>query len=404
MKKLSLLLLLGASMMLTTTLADSSIKFELDTVSGWTQLQNFGGNPIPGGAWQTIDPGFMPMLSSMRMWFKADENTLIFGDYYLSSHGHLGRLYSGEGYILLSQVPKNTNFFGINDVMKSMGLELKAGFFELDYGNWRHMRTKAARNDTNPLNGNPAVDQFFATEGGAEVIGHVGKQARWVVGLSNNAPNEQWTTGRNFGYHTKVQFDDDNMNIAFSYARALHTGSYTGNGSELTSTTRSDQPYFGVEVGGAQTGQMSIGKGYDATCYQVDLGTQLMGVKWYGHLGYAEDLDTNNPATAGTLPSKMTYGMLQGVLPIDGVIKDAWLTGRFSFGATDMYFGTAMNAQVLRAQAGYGMKLNDEGWTLKAEYVYNLYRNFLASASAVDYTNGPGFNGLTLAVSAPLVF
>lgn len=422
MKRTGFAVLIGMGLLVSTAMAGDmgKIRFELDTISGATGLQNAGGT----AGWGSVDPGFVPPLSTLIINYVFDANTVIYGDFYVSTHPALGAFNAGQGYIKTTQIPSRINFLGINEILKAGNMELKVGNFELDYGNWHNMRTAGGKNGSNPLYGNTAIDDLNGIEMGVEVSGKPMKEVKWLVGVSDGVPDEQWVSGRGFGYHGKVEYAANDWNLAFSYLRSQHTNT-TGNGSlgaqtgivksEFMSQSRMGSPYWAIEDQSAAfkayAGQIQIGGGIDVTTYQLDFATNALGLKWDINYGYAEDADTdgyktaaNGASSAAVKPSRWTYGMLQGVLPLDANSNN-WLAGRLSGGHADMYFGAAQDAVVLRYQLGYGMKLNDNGWQLKVEYVNNQYNNFTVQATGLpNYRNNPSFSGLVVAIFAPIFF
>ena len=80
----------------------------------------------------------------------------VYFDLYLSSSHHVGEVTDHEGFIYISLLPDDYNIGNLNKILKY--IDIKAGHFELDFGNQHLFRSDNADVQRNPLIGNYIVD------------------------------------------------------------------------------------------------------------------------------------------------------------------------------------------------------------------------------------------------------
>lgn len=327
-----------------------------------------------------------------NLWF--DENIasgihMHFG-LYLSSTHHNGYVTPEDGYILISSLPEDVNVLDINEFLKYV--HIKAGAFQLDYGNWHLERSDNADVQRNPLVGNYIIDPFNV-EPGVEFRGHFGRILA-VAGISTGVPSASFAAGRGTAFHGKIDVNfPDPVNVAFSYYGVNNAGDPThangGSYSSMFAGSRSGSRYAAVILGGADAGQILPAAGQRVGASEVDASYDLYPVHIAGLYGYTKDSDINGSAP-GTPPENWAY---YGAEVKYNFNKVFYIAARYDAASTSMFNGHSSDGYVGRLQAGVGVWLT-RSMLLKLGYVYQKYTKFNQV-----YTGNPEFNGLVSEMS-----
>jgi len=364
------------------------VKFGVETAGVVQALQQSSeSNTLP-----EIPVGFQSAVGNIFVNAKITDGLKVYFELYLSSKHHEGYVMDREGYVYLSKLPEQYNIFGINKIFRYV--DLKAGAFEIDYGNWHLNRSDNGQVQNNPLIGNYIVDAN-TTEPGIEVIGHAGL-FRGVVGVSTGTTTGDFKADRGFAVHGKLGINiPKKLDVAASVYNVDHSGNPTGypnhgSYSALYAGNRSGSRYSAVLGGGPEAGQLAIGKGQKVTAYQFDAAFTLNPVHIYGMYGNSKDADING-SDPGTPVSEWNYFGGEAQWHLSPVF---YLAGRYNQANAKTIAGTSSNATVNRIQAGFGFWFTQEV-LLKLEYVNQQYKDFPAGYNGLpDIAGNPSFSGV----------
>jgi len=347
-----------------------SIDVGVETVGVLQDLtQKNQSNTLP-----EVPAGFQSAVGNIFVNSRITSGIDVYFEMYLSSKHHEGYVMDREGYVYLSKLPDNLNVLGLNSLFRY--IDLKAGAFEIDYGNWHLIRSDNGQVQGNPLIGNYIVDAN-TTEPGVEVIAHSGS-LEGVLGVSTGTTTGDFKADRGTAVHGKIRYHvQDRIDVAASVYRVNHSGNPTGypqNGSysALYAGNRSGSRYSGVLGGGPEVGQIAPGKGQDVFAWQVDGSYTMKPLRLYGMVGVANDADANGSA-AGTPADNWNYfgGEAEWYFT-----PKAYLGARYSQASAQKINGVDSNAESNRIQLGGGYWLLDS-ILLKLEYVNQHYNNFM---------------------------
>ena len=360
-------------------------RFGFDAVQAWQVLrQHDDSNTLPD-----ITSGIQAALGNARMYVTLTEGINIYAELYLSSTHHLGQVFDREGYVRIDRLPRSWDFLGLSTVFKH--INLKAGHFEVDYGDQHLVRSDNAEVQRNPLIGNYLVDPN-TVEAGLEVIGTEGP-VRWVAGIGDGGTTQDFQPKHHYSMHGKLGVvpKDSVVNFSASIYRVNQSGnpvaSKGGSWTEMFAGNRSGSRYAAVLGGGPDAGQLLIGKGQDLTAWQLDGAVKAAWGRVSGLYGWVRDADVNG-SDPGTPEERWVYYGVETKL--DLAFDMIYVAGRYSGAAARMLNGTSSNARVNRFQVGGGLWLAD-GLLFKLEYVDQTYRRFPTGSA---YVLNPRFHGV----------
>lgn len=321
-----------------------------------------------------------------------DGNILTYWEFFIASRPHASEMQGSQGYILFRGLPG-----GQLDRLFEF-VEIKAGQFEVNFGDHIYRRSANARVQQNALIGNNLVDPR-ATETGFEVRTRR-SPVHLSLGLTDGSESEDFSRGRGIGYNAKIwghPMDQVRVSLSGYYAdHSRNPAGRDGSRSNMHRTLRDGGPYGGILDDGGAPGQVFIGDGQKVAAGQLDLTTRIGPVEVYGNIGYAEDSDVTGGAP-GTFREAFWYYTLESVLPLTERLYGA---ARFGTARADKVRGEDSSGYVNRYQAGLGYRLTDH-ILAKGEYVYQHYRGFDEGqmVSGVDAGHNPAFHGLLVEVS-----
>ncbi len=340
-------------------------------------------NPIPSGfqtAWGSFD-----FLVSYK------DVLDVYAEIYISSRAHPSTTYGSEGWILLRGVPDAFRGVFLLDWL-FRNVSVKAGLFEVDYGDQRYYRSDNARVQRNPLIGNFVVDPD-TEEPGFEIMSKPGI-FNWLVGAGSGTSTGNWSKGRGMSGHAKIWLDTHGFRAALSgYTNdQSKTSNVFGRGTtgNLFSNNRSGEAYSGIMNGGDGPGQILPGNGGLVGAVQGDLGWRIGGLRLNGFYGSILDADTDGRPYS---PYEIATAYLVGVnyFKADNSPHERWLYGSVQvvYDWTDRFY-TAMrysgaiarelnnvrtSGRVDRGQIGFGYWMM-RNLLIKMEYVYQRYSHF----------------------------
>lgn len=339
-----------------------------------------------------IDPGFQTAWGSMDFMANFDDLVMVYWEFYMSSRPHPDAMQGNQGYIYIKGLPddKLAPIFNLVDI--------KAGEFEVAFGDHLYRRTDNARGQPNALVGNAVMDPR-ATEIGMEFISKP-SLVNGLVGVSSGTPTGDSLADRGVGLHGKLWVDTERARLSASVYDVDHSDNSAdregGTRNNLFRSNRSGGPYSGVLDDGNGVGEIGVGNGQDVFAYQFDLSLDLGAVDLYANYGFTEDADTNG-VDDGSPADEWTYASLEAVVPVG---EDLFFAARYSRADADQLKGKDSSGYTHRIQAGLGYWLTNT-LLVKMEYVTQEYKDFTEgeTVSGVDAWRDPSFSGVIAEVS-----
>lgn len=388
---------------------DLDVYMGVDTVGRFQALNN--SDAYSGGTEQgDLDPDFQQSLGDMNFLatFNDDRENKdpyleVYFDWHISSRHHPD-MFGDEGYMMLSRLPEGPDF--LQGIMNHV--DLKAGEYELPYGDQIYRRTSNATAQRNPLIGNSVVDAR-ATELGVAVMNDSPSskpgKINWMLNVTSGDPTPSHNSGAGLGILPKVWMNlTENLRVSVS-GYDLDQGTngpgfpVGGDSSNLLTGLRDTGGiYEAVLGGGNDSGQVLFQGGQEPTAVQGDVTYRTDSVELYGHLGYYKDNNING-SVAGHPEERWLYGTLEGVYRFTDRLYAA---ARYSTAlAEEVQQGTTNNSvgssgRVDRFQIGGGYWLTDT-ILFKVEGVHQTFNGFDSTerqVSGVDAWRDPSFSGV----------
>lgn len=374
----------------TATAKFPRLRMGLDAVSIWQTLEQRNDS----GTLPNLTSGWQAALGNMHLYVDLADSVNVYAELYLSSKHHPGQVMDREGWVRIGRLPEGWDFLHLNGLFKY--IDIKAGHFEVDFGNQHLTRSDNAQVQRNPLIGNYVVDPN-TVQAGLEIIGGVGA-FHAVVGVGSGVTVEDFQPGRGYSLNGKVWIEpaDKRFNVAASVYQIDHSGNPNqfpagGSNTELFSGNRSGSRYSGViSLKSADAGQLLLGRGEDVLAWQLDAMVNVGPVQVSGLYGRFEDSDING-SDPGTPKEKATYYGAEAKW--DLLFDMAHLAARFSGASISSFRGAATDASVARYQVGLSFRLLSQVLA-KVEYVHQRYDGFPTA-----YTANPRFNGVLVETS-----
>lgn len=301
-----------------------------------------------------------------------------------SSSRHHNETWVKDGYLLIDALPVDIK--AINDLMKYV--TIRAGHFEINYGDAHFRRTDNGNAIRNPLVGNYIIDAFTTEIGmevyarkndfmlmggitGGEIRGMVAKpEQRGVVLLSKAAYDKKFSEDLRFRLSaSRYSTSKSSSNTLFSGDRA---GSRYYGVLENTASTEAAQ---------AWSGSMQPGLRNSIRSYVVNPFIQFYGLELFGNWERAR-------GRASTESADREWTQKVGeVVYRAGPDKRLYVAGRYNT-VDGQLLNVVPTVTINRTQVGGGWFLTPNILT-KVEYVTQKYNNFPTN----DIRNGGQFKG-----------
>ena len=375
----------------------------VNTVGYWQALNHNIGD----GSFNGLMSGFQSAAGNISFDGEMAPGLDLHFEVYLSSRHHEGQVTPREGYLMVTAPPAGLNFRPVQRLFDF--ISVKAGHFEIDFGNQHLRRSDNAQVQQNPLVGNYVVDPNVVYVG-AEVFSKP-QRLNWLLGLTNGQTTGDLQEGRGYAMHGKLWGDvSSSFSVAGSYYRVDQSQTPTGyplggSFSNLFAGNRSGGRYAGVLRGGGEPGQILPGNGQDITAWQLDAAFEARTLSVRGHYGGVGDADINgtNPADEATFDSPGERWSYYGIEAVYNFNPSFYGAARYSGATAELLNGTAASGAVERYQVGFGFWINN-GILLKVEYVDQTYRDFDPEAVVDRLAVGkqPRLYGLITEVSMAL--
>jgi hypothetical protein len=332
-----------------------------------------------------LEPGFQTAWGSFEFLADFDRQIEVYFDVYLSTKAHPSQLQGHEGYMLMRGLPDSlADTPGLKSLFSVANV--KAGQFDIDFGDHRYRRTDNARGQRNPFVGNTLFDPS-ATEVGVEVFRKPGDNGtlHWLVGVGSGSEQGSFEAERGMGAHAKTWVNFDNLRLSASAYYLDHERSSTSF-SNLYRASRSGGQYNGIFDNGNAPGSVFVGVGKTLTAYQVDATWYRPNYELYSHVGSVQE-------KAPTGDENWYYATFDGVLRLT---ERLYADARYNVGFADKLRGIASEGRIDRFQIGGGYWLF-KPILLKVEYVNERLSGFKAAEGAVSGVEAwrkPSFQGV----------
>ncbi len=351
-----------------------------------------------------LSPGFQTAYGNFSFLADFEKQMELYFNVFIADSPHPDKLQGDEGYLLIREVP---GALGQTPLLRSLfnAVDIKAGQFELDYGDAHFRRSLNAAVQHNPLIGNYVVDPR-STEIGVEVSGEEGRfPANWLIGVGSGGETGDFQKNHSLSLHGKLWGHPvEHLRTASSVYWVDQAKSPTGSRTNLFRANRSGSPYAGVLDNSSAAGDVLVGTGQRVLATQFDATWEGHPVEWYGHVGWVQDSDTNGNLSGSPRESWLYYAT-EGV---HRLTPRLYAAARYSGASalrlvsrTDSSRDVTSGGLVHRLQLGGGYWLT-KTVLAKLEYVYQLYNGFDASGSqvsGVDVWRDPNFHGMLAEVS-----
>ena len=288
-----------------------------------------------------------------------------------SSARHHNETWVKDGYLLIDALP--IDYKPLNDLMKYV--TIRAGHFEINYGDAHFRRTDNGNAIRNPLVGNYIMDAF-TTEVGMEVYGRAngfmvmggltGGESRGMI----TKPEQRGVVLLSKVGYDKTFSDELRFRLTASGYKTNHSTSNT-----LFSGDRAGSRYYDVlentastESAQAWSGSMQPGLKNHITSMVVNPFLQFRGLEFFGNFEKAK-------GAASTEVADREWTQKVGELVYrTGANKRLYVAGRYNTVDGQLTVGSP-DVNVKRTQVGGGWFLTPNVLT-KVEYVTQKYNNF----------------------------
>lgn len=343
-----------------------------------------------------LQAGFQTPFANVSFMATFDDVMDVYFDLYISSRSHPDYMQGGQGYMLFKKLPEQLQGIQAFDWFFD-NFDIKAGGFEVDYGDAHYRRSNAGSTWQNPLIGNYVVDPR-GIDIGVELIAN-GWPIKALVGMGSGTYKGHFGDGSGYSSHAKFWGDPlPGLRASLSLYHADHSGDGPGwpenNGTagDLFVTNRSGGPYAGVFGGGDAPGQLLPGAGQLVSAAQFDLTWRGGPVELYGYFGWMIDDDTNG-STPGNPKEGWYYYAAEGIYNFTDRL---YLAGRYS-GASAIDINDApSDGYINRFALGGGYWLFDVV-LIKLELVHQGLSGFDeqdGKVCGVDAWRDPSFYGV----------
>jgi hypothetical protein len=303
---------------------------------------------------------------------------------YLSARHH-NETWIKDGYLLIDDSP--IDFMPLNVIMAFT--TVKAGHFEINYGDTHFRRTDNGNAMFNPLVGNYIMDAF-TTQVGGEVMLRA-KGAFVMGGVTNGEVRGtiQNPTKRAPAFLAKVGADEQlTPAVRTRLTASMYSQSRSAN-QTLYSGDRAGSRYYDMlesstssETSNAWSGAIQPFSGPNAGLHAAVINpfVKVGPVEYFGNFERAKGRSASDPAqrTVNQISNELTYRFLGDQL---------YVTGRYNT-VSGKLSGIADDITVKRSQFGAGWFITPVV-LMKGEYVNQKYLDF----PSTDIRNGGKFNG-----------
>ena len=383
---------------------DMDLFMGLDTVGRFQYLtqgnvkDTVGSDSVLPGQ---LSPGFQTAFGNLSFLADFDKQMEVYFDMFIADRPHQDHPQGDEGYILLRSLPDP---LGDTPLVKAVfdTIDVKAGQFELDFGDAHYRRSLNATVQRNPLIGNYVIDPRD-TEIGMEVSSDEGRfPVNWLVGVGSGSDTEDFQKNHGPSLHGKLwayPLKQLRTSSSIYWVDQSKTPSGSSSRTNLFRANRSGGPYAGVLDNSSAPGEVFPVTGKRVLATQVDATWEGDPVEWYGHFGWVQDGDNNGNLSGSPRTSWLYYaaeGSYHFTPRLYGALRYSGAAAQRLVAAADSSRDVGSDGLVHRIQLGGGYWLT-KTVLLKGEYVYQLYSGFSSTGSqvsGVDVWRHPHFQGV----------
>jgi hypothetical protein len=349
------------------------------------------GQPVNSNELMDIGNGFNNAVANLYINAQLAPGIRVAMTAYLSSRHHR-ETWVKDGYLLVDQSPIRSPV--LDGIMEYV--TLRAGHFEINYGDAHFRRTDNGNAVYNPFVGNYIMDAF-TTEIGAEAYFRTGPFLA-MAGVTGGEVRGTVTgpTARSRAYLGKVGYDQQlNPDLRLRLTGSVYTTDRSMNNTLYGGDRAGSRDYLVVENTQAAdnnqftSGHINPGFGNEVTAVQVNPFVKFRGLELFGVLEQAEG---RRSAEAGTRTVNQ--------YAIDGLYR--FYDDRLYVGGRYNTVDGTLSRNVAGAWQNYDMSVDrwqlGGGWfvtpsiMLKAEYVTQRYDDFPTN----DIRNGAKFDGFMI--------
>jgi Skp family chaperone for outer membrane proteins len=340
-----------------------------------------------------MNPNFQTPYGMMDLYATVPHEFDMFADFYIASPEHPSQTYGDEGWLVFKQLPGFSRNSPINQLMDY--INVKAGAFDIDFGDNNYHRSKDAWVQNNPLIGNPLVDPSTEEIGG-EVYSVKGP-VYWLFGVSNGSTTGHFDYGAGPSFHGKL-WGYPTKDLRLSGSVYYGDMGESADTIDLFTAARSGEAYANLFGNSVDTqGQIVPQAGHNVFAAQGDITYEKWPFESYSYVGWTQDNHANRTGI-GTPRESWLYGSSNLVYHIT---PSLYLAAQYSYAFAGAVNGVDTNGWVDRIQVGAGYWLT-RSLLAKVEYVQEQFRSFGSNTGLVNSAQanlGPGFNGVVMEVS-----
>lgn len=339
-------------------------------------------NGVDANQLMSIGTGFNNAVANLYLNAQLAPGIRVAMTTYLSARHHQ-ETWVKDGYLLIDASP--FKLAALETLMKYV--TVKAGHFEINYGDAHFRRSDNGNALYNPLVGNYIMDAF-TTQIGSEVYFRSGP---WLAmgGVTGGEVRGQVTAPekRSLAYLAKAGFDQElapGLRVRltgsmFTQARSVNNTLFTGDraGSryymvmENTTATEKDQAWSGAIQPGFRS---------ETRAWVINPFVKVGGVEFFGNFEQARGRAANEPANRKWNQNvyELTYRFAEERL---------FVAGRYNTASGEL-LGITNDVSVNRTEGGAGWFITPN-LLLKGEYVTQKYKGF----PLTDIRSGGKFDG-----------
>ena len=304
---------------------------------------------------------------------------------YLSSRHH-NETWVKDGYLLIDQSP-----FAIPALEKLMEVvTVKAGHFEINYGDAHFRRSDNGNAIYNPFVGNLILDAFTTQIGSEVLLRKSGFIAMGGVTGGEIRGNVTRPDDRSFAFLGKLGFDRQMTRAlrirltgsTFQQAKAISNTLYAGDraGSRYYWVMENNAPTT-TETGAFRSGMINPAFGSKVKAYMINPFVKFQGLELFGTLEQAEGRGATETSTR-----KVNQEAIEGLFRF-AADEQLYVGARYNRVSGELP-GMPNEVKADRVQVGGGWFITPSVLT-KVEWVSQKYTDF----PTTDIRNGGKFNG-----------
>ena len=341
--------------------------------------------------------GFNRAMANLNIDAQLDNGIRVNLSMYLSARHHEETWVKG-GYVQFDKLPFLKSAM-VDNLMKSF--TIKAGAYEVDYGDQHYRRSDGGNALFNPFTENYIMDEF-ATEIGAEVYYHPLNGIIVMAGVTNGALNPSVIAATKIDSATgKVNKYDPAFHGKLGYDKQINkdfrfrlTGSVYAHKSAASNTLffgdRTGSHYFSVMENTASTATANAWSGRLNPQFSEQVLTGMInpfikfkGLELFGtyEMAKGRTIAERNMRKATQYAADLIYRFPAGK-------ENFWLGGRYNMVKAEL-LNTPAEVTISRVAGSAGCFVT-KNIMMKAEYVSQVYKDF----AVTDIRSGGKFDGL----------